>query len=167
MSGDNGKPKRKKHGRPKGGKGVSKKLIKTKAIEHDGSPSAMAEDLGISPATAHKHLEKPDIKKAVLSARAKAIKKAGLTRVKAYRQLADQLTAKKAGEIITKNGKVKDKMIPDYPARDSARKDFLKILGDYTDDTPTDPEGKVIPFIILLPQVSIEPAPPKGDTIDV
>lgn len=166
----NVKLKRKKHGRPRAGKGISEKLLKTVAIKADGSPTAMAEELGISQQTASKHLEKPKIKKAILSARARAIKAAGLSRVKAYRQMANQMSAKKAGEVITGRGKTKkveSSMISDWPAQDAARKDFLKILGDYTDDTPTDPEGKVIPFIVLLPQVLVEPKPPKVETIDV
>ena len=154
--GDNGKAKRKKNGRPKADKAISKKLIKAEAIKADGSPSKMAEALGISPQTADKHLEKKDIQKAVLSARNRAIKKAGLTRIRAYRQLANQLSAKKAGEIIVRK-KSKLAMVPDYQAQDSARKDYLKVIGDYQDDTPTDDEGKVIPFLVLLPMRLPEP----------
>lgn len=166
MPAGNGKLRKRKRGRPKAGTGVSKKLLKTMAIKHNGSPAAVAKELNIAEPTAAKHLKKPEIKKVVLSARAKAIRKAGLTRLRAYKQMARQLDAKKAGEIIIGKN-VLSRMVPDYPAQDAARKDFLKIMGDYTDDILTDPEGKVIPFIILLPQVAIEPKPPKVDTIDV
>jgi len=139
MSGSNGKPKiprRKKNGRPKAGSEVSKKLAKVSAIKHDGNAAAMAKDLGISPEAALKHLKKPEVKAVVHSARQIAIKKAGLSRNRAYAQMSRQMKATKAGEIITGKGKnktVEVAMVPDWLEQDKARKDFLKIVGDYTD----------------------------------
>jgi len=164
MPGGNGKLKKRKRGRPKAGEGVSKKLTKSAAIESDGSATKMAKKLGITKQSAQHHLQKPEIKKAVLTARGQAIRAAKLSRTRAYKQLSRQLDAKKSGEIIVKGGKIRGKMVPDWPAQDSARKDLLKVFGDYTDDTLGDLEGKAIPFIILLPHVLIEP---KINTIDV
>lgn len=161
-----GKGKVTKKKKKPGPKGTTDKTLQKAAIKADGSPTKMGKELGITPQSAHQHLQKPKIKKAVLTARARAIKAAGLTRIKAYKQLANQLSAKEAGEIIVR-GKVKHKMIPNWQAQDAARKDFLKIMGDYTDDTPTDDGGKIIPFVVILPEVNKEPLREKVDTIDV
>src|SRR3989304_2535500 len=91
------KPKR-KGGRPKGG-GVGKKLVLISAVKNDGKPCKVAEDLGITPECALKHLQKPEVKNAVLDARERALKKAGITLEKTFCKIGDNLRKKSGPDM--------------------------------------------------------------------
>ena len=95
MTKGNGKPKR-KNGRPKSGEQLSKKLILAEAVKADGAPVKMAVALGVTPQTADRHLDNPTVKKAVLDARARALKRAGITLEKTFCKIGKNLR-KQAG----------------------------------------------------------------------
>src|SRR3990167_1129884 len=93
MTNGNGKPKR-KTGRPKGGNGISKKLLKAVAVKQDVCSTAVAEVLGVTKQTAYKHLQKTDVKNAVIDARERALKKAGITLEKTFCKIGVNLRKK-------------------------------------------------------------------------
>ncbi len=70
------------------------KNIQKAAIQADGSPTKMGKLLGITKASAHQHLKKPEIQKIVLDEREKALKKVGITRVRVYGKINKNLDAK-------------------------------------------------------------------------
>lgn len=74
-------------------KGLSDSVLKKAAIKSDGSPTKMAKILDVTPQTAYHHLQKPEIKKIILTEREKALKQSRLSRVKAYRRIDQALDA--------------------------------------------------------------------------
>lgn len=147
--------KPRKNGRPKAENALSKKLIKAEAVKSDGSPTALARALNISPQSAHKHLQKPEIKKAVLSEREAALRRAGITRLRVYRTIGEGLDATK----IVGYDEVKKEpiVVTDFKERRETGKLCAQLFGDLSPDN----SGNLppAPFLIFLP-------PPK-EVIDV
>lgn len=151
-------------GRPKPGTGISKKLLQTAAIKADGSPSIMAKELGITHQTASKHLQKPNLKKAVLSAREKALAKAQISREHIYKRLKEGTDAK----LITVrwDGVAKKSMMPDY----KERRENVKIALQLFDDLKKDGEGGEGTIINIMPAILVDGKELKfdvGEIIDV
>lgn len=76
-----------------GKKSTSNEIVQTAAIKSNGSPTKMSKLLGITKSTASHHLQKPEIKKLVLDEREKALKKAGISRVRVYKKINANLDA--------------------------------------------------------------------------
>lgn len=144
-----------KNGRPKALEARSKKLIKVTAVKTDGSPTAMAKTLNISPAAAQKHLNKPEIKKAVLSARELALKQAGITRLRVYKAIGAGLDATKV--IGYDQIEKKPILVTDYKERRETGKLCAQLFQDLMPDNANTLPPQ--PFLIFLP--------PPREVIDV
>lgn len=130
-------------------KGLTKETLQAAAVKSDGSPTKMAKILGVSKPTAHQHLQKPDIKKLVLDEREKALKKAGLTRVRAYKRVKEALDANTLSfGVPTKNA--------DHDIRLKAAKLTAELHGDLK--TAQSGEGGAN-IIVNMPVVVIEGKP--------
>lgn len=129
----------------------TKVLIKT---ELNGQRAA--KKLGCSPTAVYKRLrENPEIRKKILNARELALKRAGLTRVKVYKKLAEGLDSTKViscnvvapdGEGMRDAGSMtKDFVdVPDYATRHKYVETALRLHRDLTPDDDDDHRGKVI-----------------------
>jgi len=142
----NGKHLKKKGGRPKKENSLPKILIQSEAVKADGSPTKMADALGITPQSAEHHLNKPEIQELIEDARSKALKKAGITREKAYKRLAEGMDANATttyeGEII------ESKNVPDYKERRENTKIALMLIGDLDAQKNPPPPPNIFNFFI-------------------
>ena len=102
-------------------------MLKAVAVKADGNSAKMGKALGIAQQSAYKQLQKPSVKKAVLSAREKALKKAGLTLNKAYQKIADGM---KAGVVVTNGKTATETKAPDYKERREHTKIALQAMGE-------------------------------------
>lgn len=129
----------KKHGRPKSKDELRTLTIIDAAIKNDGSPTATAKMLGITKQAADKHLDKPEIRNAVLNARAKALQAAQISRNRVYRRVAQGLDA------VEVAGRV------DYKERRESSKLCLQLLGDLQDGSQSDPMRPmvVMPVVVI------------------
>lgn len=131
-------------------KGITKKLLKATAIKYDGKPTKVAKALGIKEPTAHRHLQKPDIKAAVLQSREDALIEAKLTRVEAYKEIKSALKAKALSWGV-------ETKAPDRDVRLKAAKLTAEIYGDINPKN-TGPTG---PGIMIMPIVVVNGSPLK------
>jgi DNA-binding transcriptional ArsR family regulator len=157
MSKGNGKHKR-KNGRPKSGDELSAKLIKVKAVQADGSPTKFAEATGMTPPAALKHLRKPEVQAAVLSAREKALKAAGISRALVYGKIKEGLEAKIYSSF---EGEVFESRFPDNKERRQTAETILKLFGDLEEK---DQDRAPMIFNFFIPE---KESIPKADSINV
>ena len=153
----NGKRQQGKHA------GLSDKIVKAEAVKADGSPTKMAKALGVTPQTAQHHLQKPKIQNAIMAARKRALKAAGITREKAYGRIADGMNA---NVVAIYEGWAAESNAPDYKERREATKLALQLLGDLDKDG----EGNEGAVIINMPSIFIDNVEVKfdvGEIIDV
>ena len=150
MSGNNGKKRRSKRGRPTKGNGVSKKRLKAEAIKADGQAPLMAENLGIAQSTAYAHLQKPEIQNAIQKERDRALAKANLTRERAFQKVSDGMNA---GTIVTSyRGSAKETKAPDYKERREHTKIALQLIGELNQK---DDQGGGGGITVIMPTVVI------------
>lgn len=153
-----------KSGQPRKGKSLSKKLIQTEAVKADGSPTKMADALGIAPQTAHKHLQKPKIQKAIQTAREQALEKAKISREHIYKRLKEGTDATLV--TVRLDGVPKKTKAPDY----KERRENVKIALQLFDDLKKDGEGGEGAVIVNMPFIKIDNVEFKfdvGEIIDV
>lgn len=162
MSKNNGNKRRKKTGRPKASEQVNNNLIKSKAIEHDGSPTAVANALGISPATACKRIKNnKDIQQTLQRIRAKCLRKSGASLLKTYKRVAEGLDATKtiSANVIAPDGEgmadahsmTKDFIdVPDFKERRESSKLCLQLHGHLNDDKDKDKDSLAPPVMMPL-----------------
>lgn len=110
---------------------TSKTLIKKAAIQADGSPTKMAEILGVTPSTAHHHLKKPSVQKAIQTAQEKALASSHITRKRVYDRLSTKLDSRL---VTTYEGYAKESDAPDHKAQQKAIETALQLFGDLKKD---------------------------------
>lgn len=107
------------------------KLIKVN-IKHDGNKTKTAKELGISvPAVSKRINNNPAIKNAILNVREEAMKKAGITRTKVYKVIAEGL---KANQTYVVDGTLKTSKIADRKERRENAKLSLLLFKDLEPD---------------------------------
>lgn len=128
---------------------TSKTLIKKAAIKADGSPTKMAEILGVTPGTAHHHLKKPSVQKALQTAQERAMKAVDITRKGVYGRLKEGLDANIATCF---EGFVTQSNVADMKERRENVKIALQLFGDLKKDGEVAPGGP----IVLMPSIYID-----------
>ncbi len=118
-------------GRPESADTQTKTNIKKAAIKADGSPTLMGQILGISPASAHQHLQKPSVQKAIQTAQEKALAGSSITRKRVYDRIGNLIDAKL---ITTYEGYATESNAPDHKARQKAVETALQLFGDLKKD---------------------------------
>lgn len=149
---------------PRGGqRGLKKKDVIVAAVKADGSPKKMADKLGISKPTAFQYLQQEDVKEAVLTARDKALKEAGIELNKVFKVIAAGMEATKViscnviapsgEEMLEAHGTTKDFIdVVDYKERRESAKLCAQLLGEFKDSKESEGSGKVVvnmPVIFL------------------
>ena len=119
-------------------KKVTKAGLKAAAVISNGSPTKMAKLLNIAPSTAHQHLKKPELNNLVSDARAQALKKAGINRVRVYKKINANL----------------DSVVPQKQTHAIDRS--LELLGDLNKDNNNKP---TVPILVIVR--------PGGKPIDI
>lgn len=141
---------------------TKKKLEKT-LIKTDGNVKEAAKKIGVSPQAIYERLDRdPKIKERVESAKELAMRKAGLTRVKVYKVIADGLNAK---ALTSFEGKIYESKFADYKERRESAKLSVQLFGDLAN---TQPEGGDIynSLFLNLNQINLESKDiPIGDLI--
>lgn len=147
---------KRKNGRPKKGGEVQKKFLMVAAVKHDGKAKEIAKTLGISRQAVCKHLKKPEIKSLVEDSRALALKKAKISRARAYKKIAEGMEAM---AISSYEGNVYiSKKVPDYKERREHTKIALQLLGDLDSKENSQP-----PVVINMPVITVDGRPLKFD----
>jgi len=118
------------------------------------SQTKTAKELKVTQPAVAAQLKRPAVAKALQQIIDANMKSAGITAIRVYTQLSNQLKAKSPfGEG--------ENMYPDWNAQDKARKYALKLMGHLKEDTGPGPNGINL-VQIFLPQVK-----PLKDVIDV
>ncbi len=137
---------------------VSQKNLLKLAIKHDGSPTKIAKETGITHQAVSDRIKKnPHIKKAILNVREEALKKAGLSREFVYKGIKEGC---KANVVAMVDGIPVQSKIADH----GERKHYLKIALLLHKDLDPDKEQSVQNIGSIIFQVLTNP---KRERIEV
>lgn len=97
------------------------KLVKA-LNKHNGNETKVAKELGVTPQAINDRKKQPAVQEALQDVINSCLKKAGITKEKVYKQLNNQLSAKKKFALT-------DEQEDDWNSQDKARKDALTLMG--------------------------------------